>query len=305
MASDAIHTIPPPPSSAPRSSRDPQNPLAVMSLASIRVQAVPPSAPPSAPQQMSPVSHRVPMYQPPPTTARMPSPSTPAAFTTTPSDAPVVMPSVPPGASPSAPPSSPASVRYERAFRSWSYSSPPPNELESGDPEASQGPLTYQVYTPQDIAVAPRMSRVNFPNAPPPPVPLHKRVGMMITGAAIVLCTAAAVILGVVDDGPKAPREAGAASNVAPLPAFDPAPVGEPDPAAMTTTTSFIPPVVTIVDDPNAQPAMSTPKPKKKKISPDGTASGSGSVITVSANANQNAGAAPAPPPNPYAVSKK
>jgi hypothetical protein len=206
MASDAIHTIPPPPSSAPRSSRDPQNPLAVMSLASIRVQAVPPSAPPSAPQQMSPVSHRVPMYQPPPTTARMPSPSTPAAFTTTPSDAPVVMPSVPPGASPSAPPSSPASVRYERAFRSWSYSSPPPNELESGDPEASQGPLTYQVYTPQDIAVAPRMSRVNFPNAPPPPVPLHKRVGMMITGAAIVLCTAAAVILGVVDDGPKAPR---------------------------------------------------------------------------------------------------
>lgn len=289
------------------------NPLAVMSLASLRVQASAPSAPPSAPQVASPgVSHHLPLYEPahaprPSTTARMPAPSTPGAFTTTPSDAPVVIPSVPP--LPSAPPPSPAaSVRYERAFRSWSYSTPPPSEV-AGDAEASQGPLTYQVYTAQDIAVAPRASRMNFANAMPAPVPLHKRVGMMITGAAIVLCTAAAVILGVVDDGPKAPRESAAASMAPPPVAIDDAPV--PDPASVTTTTSFIPPVVTIVDDPNAQPAPA-PRPKKKKVTTDvasasgasaaaGASGASGSIINVSANAAN----APAPPPNPYAVSKK
>jgi hypothetical protein len=250
----------------------------------------------------------MPMYQAPlSTTSRMTAPSTPAAFTTTPSDSPAHAQAQPqglapaPGSPPSAPPSSPASVRYERAFRTWSYSTPPPSDME--DAEASQGPLTYQVYTAQDIAVAPRASRMSFANVAPPPVPLHKRVGMMVTGAAIVLCTAAAVILGVVDDGPKAPREAAGASLSAPPAAMDPTPIGDPAaPSSITTTTSFIPPVVTIVDDPAATPTPA-PKPKKKKITTDGSGSGSGSIINVSANANN--AAAPAPPPNPYAVSKK
>lgn len=162
------------------------------------------------------------------------------------------------------------------------------------DAEASQGPLTYQVYTAQDIAVSPRMSRANFANAAPPVVPLHKRVGVMAAAAGIVLCTAFAAILGIVDDGPKAPREATAA--MPPPAAIDstPAPI---DPTSVTTTTSFIPPVVTIVDDPSAQPAAA-PKPRKKKaINSDAAnaASGSnGAIVNVSA-----------PPPNPYAVSKK
>ena len=160
------------------------------------------------------------------------------------------------------------------------------------DAEASQGPLTYQVYTAQDIAVQPRMSRANFANAAPP-VPLHKRVGVMAAAAGIVLCTAFAAILGVVDDGPKAPREAAAAAP--PPAAIDPTPAPV-DPASVTTTTSFIPPVVTIVDDPSAQPAAA-PKPRKKKITTDSAnaaAGSNGAIINVSA-----------PPPNPYAVSKK
>lgn len=199
---------------------------------------------------------------------------------------------------PPPPPSSPASARYERAFRSWSYSSPPPSEVQSGDAETSQGQgaLTYAVYTAQDNPVAPRASRVNFAPAPQP-APLHTRVGMMAVGAAIVLCTAAAIVLGAVDDGPKAARSNPTSASMAPPPALDPSPI---DPSSVTTTTSFIPPVVTIVDDP-AAPAPA-PKPRKKKVvNPDAP------IVNVSAPANNaNANGAPAaPPPNPYAISKK
>jgi len=194
----------------------------------------------------------------------------------------------------------PASARYERAFRSWSYSSPPPSEIEGSDPEASQGPLTYAVYTAQDMPPVSRQSRA-FISQPPPPPTMKQRFGMIAVGAAITLCTAAAIILGVVDDGPKAPRSATAATQAPPV-AIDPTPAQFPEPSSgvgVTTTTSFIPPVVTIVDDPNAPPTPA-PKPKKKKIT-----TGEGSIINASTTINTNAANAPAPPPNPYAVVSK
>jgi hypothetical protein len=122
---------------------------------------------------------------------------------------------------------------------------------------------------------------------------MRARFGVIAVGVAVALCTAAAIVLGLGDDAPKAKTTTAAVEPPGAID-IDPAPVPAAEPAS-TTATSFLPPIVTIVDDPNAQ-AVLAPKPRKKApiVSP------------VSSNVPTNAPtAAAAPPPNPYAVSKK
>jgi len=203
----------------------------------------------------------------------------------------LTMPVPPPAAPPSQPSTSPKAfappaggppASYERAFRQWSS----PNITtadESG--AANAGPVTFQVYTAQDISAgrAPMRSLPAVPREAKKPS-VAARVGMAAVGVLVVMLTAAAVIAVSTDDPkPAAPR----ATVEPPAPSVDT--VTEPVPTAIMIGD----PVDDTVEELPPEPANTTtaapataasPKPKPKPTTPAPPASLKGM----------------APPPNPY-----
>ncbi len=197
-----------------------------------------------------------------------------------------------------------AHVAYERAFRAWSM----PSIQEEPAHDAS-GPLSFQVYTPSDLA-QPRpvsLSRIAEESSTLQKKPsMGSRLALVAAGVLTVLGTAGVISFASTDDVP--------ARAVATKSAFDNASTVAPGPAAppavtsITTTTALdvapAPPPVVVVERaakpvtpvvarPAAPaPAKKSPAPRASSLAPDPWAPG--------AKDARPAAAPPAPPPNPY-----
>lgn len=177
------------------------------------------------------------------------------------------MPSRPPGAfgpNPSTPPK-----QYD--FKRWS--SPEISEMPSDG-----APVTFQVYTAQDVAQG-RGPMRSLPMIDPPQKSagnIAMKVGLAVLGGVIVLITAAAVILVSTDEPKKQP-----------VPAAPSSPSSAPASAELAPEA---PPVLIIPGDPappEEEPAPATTAKKTPKAQPaSGGGGGSKSSVT--------------PPPNPY-----
>ena len=193
--------------------------------------------------------------------APAPTPVTPPTMAATPPPA-LTFPPRPPSASP---------VPYERPLRQWAPAPAPELSNDTGEP------VTFQVYTAQDISAGRGLVRTAPSFAPQKKSSLLLRVGMVLLGAIIILFTAAAVI---------------AVSTEDPTTPEPPAP--EPP---VATTTEPAPSTITIGDPigvPNDAPATSP------------SASASAAIPAAAARPKPKAPAPPpslkglAPPPNPY-----
>jgi hypothetical protein len=179
------------------------------------------------------------------------------------------MPSRPPGAFGPPPGSSPPK-QYD--FKRWS--SPEISEMPNDG-----SPVTFQVYTAQDVAQGrgPMRSMPMIETQPKSAGSIAMKVGLAVLGGIIVLITAAAVIM-VSTDEPKKPA--------------DPVPPPPPTSAAPSVTVAPEPPSPVIVipgDAPPEEPAT-TATPKKPPKVPTGGG----------APAPKPAPPPVTPPPNPY-----
>jgi hypothetical protein len=210
------------------------------------------------------------------------------------------------GFAPPPPPSAPALPRgsvpppaggppasYERAFRQWSSPSLP----SADDPSGTHGPVTFQVYTPQDISRGPMRSIASMA-APPKKASVGVRIGLALVGGLVVLLTAAAVIA-VSTDEPK--RPVAAASAIATGTATQ---ASAPPPPAVPSVISIGDPA----DDAPPAPIAATsskPKPKQPVLAvpvplaptPNKTSPSAPTSTTPAAPASLKG---LAPPPNPY-----
>lgn len=170
---------------------------------------------------------------------------------------------------------------YERAFRQWSS----PNITEAPD-EGAKGPVSFQVYTAQDVASGRGPMRSIAPvEIEPKKSNVGMRLLMVVVGLAVVALTAAAVYAVSTDD-PKKPAPAVITPAPQPTPtpkAPEPPPgptvltFGNDAPPSTTTTTATAAPV------PSAPAAPSAKKPAPRPSTPRGVVP---SIL--------------APPPNPY-----
>jgi hypothetical protein len=195
--------------------------------------------------------------------------------------------SVPPAANSNRPPTSPKSfpppaggppVQYERAFRQWS--SPAIAQPDDSSSALTSGPVTFQVYTPRDVASGrgPMRSLPMIGTTEVKKPSIGVRIAMSIVGGIVVALTAAAVIAVSTED-PKKPIPAMTVKAAPPPP-----PVVSAEPPPVLTIGD--PPVDELPATPSAAvPAWKTrPKPAAGSASPQPPAS----LKAI------------APPPNPY-----
>jgi hypothetical protein len=200
-----------------------------------------------------------------------------------------------------------ANVAYERAFRAWSS----PN-LEAPALDTAV-PLTYQVYTPSDLA-APRtvsLSRIAEESAFALPRPnLAARVAMVAAALLTIFVTTAIVTFGVSDESPARAAQSLPSRAVKVASALGPALPA----TAITTTTALdlappsAPAVLVVEAAPVTKPgiaaptaaAVSAPKPKvaaaKGAVRPAALAADRSAVPAATPASLRGA----APPPNPY-----
>jgi hypothetical protein len=183
---------------------------------------------------------------------------------------------------PPAPPStpSPRASSYELAFRAWSSPHILPTE------EAPSGPLTYQVYAPDELPPIRPRDPSRFIDPPPfaRETGIGGRLAMMLVGVCVVVGTTAAIVLASSDDS-EGPAVGGQVA---------PPPLPATEPAAASTITPVIAPMIAIEDvppepEPPVAPAAAKAKPVSVSASPPAarpTAASRGAVT---------------PPPNPYA----
>lgn len=173
---------------------------------------------------------------------------------------------------------------YERAFRQWSS----PSVVPIDEPPTGE-PVTFQVYTAEDVATGRRPMRSMAAIPVQPKKSLGVRIGLGLLGGVIVLLTAAAVIA-VSTEEPKRTTSASSASLEDPpeVPSIPSNPVpstitiGDPvDPVdEIDETTSSAPAAPTKTTAP-ASTVTAKPKPKVSPAPPS-------SLKGI------------APPPNPY-----
>jgi hypothetical protein len=273
------------------------NPMAIVGGSSLRI-----NSPAKSMQPMQPMRPT----GPPPPDVFQPSPlsppsaggsSSPLAFGGNTSKS---MPPQHPPAPSSRPSTKPVAggppVQYERAFRQWSSpaieEAPPPN-----------GPVTFQVYTAQDVATGRRPLR-SMPAIDVQPTkkqsPLVK-VGLGVLGLIVVALTAAAVIAVSTED----PKKPAVTTSAAPPP--PPPPLADPAPPPSTITIGDGP------DDPGGSAASATP-PATPPAATTGGGGGGGVKPGIIKKAQPSqprdpSSASPpapsglkniAPPPNPY-----
>ncbi|HVH44191.1 MAG TPA: hypothetical protein VM925_17690 [Labilithrix sp.] len=166
---------------------------------------------------------------------------------------------------------------YDRGLRQWSSPSITTSDDSSGG--AEKAPVTYQVYTAQDISAGrgPMRSIVALPPEPKK-MSLGARVGIAAVGGVVVILTAAAVIAVSTED----PKQPVPTASARPRPTVPATATALPEPAP--TSVSIGDPT----DDyqPAPPPVVPTPVIVKPKIKP-----------TPSAPASLKASS---PPPNPY-----
>lgn len=179
------------------------------------------------------------------------------------------------------PPAGGPPASYERAFRQWSS----PGIMTDDAPNAG-GPVSFQVYTAQDISVGRGPVR-SPPQAAPEPkkASLALRIGMVAIGSFIVLLTAAAVVAVSTEEPKRSPASASVAANapeVAPAPAPpEPSTISIGDPVDETA------PAVEPAPAPEPAPAVRAVAGGKPKPRASTSAAPSGLKAI-------------APPPNPY-----
>ena len=286
------------PGTSPLSPSRAPAPIAIVGGSSLKInspdKAITPSRPPPA-NLLAAIDANAPKL---PTDSFVPPPlplPLPAATTT----AKGLAPSVPPAAPSSrpntasksfSPPAGGPPAQYERAFRQWS--SPNISTADEASPE-NVGPVTFQVYTAQDISAG-RAPMRSLPAVPrePKKASLAARVGMAAVGGVIVLLTAAAVIAVSTED-PKPPAPSATVTAQPTLSVTtepDPAPsaisIGDPvDPIDELPET---PPPATAAAHVTQGAAPAPPKPKPKPATTSTTPAAPASLKGM------------APPPNPY-----
>lgn len=212
-----------------------------------------------------------------------------------------------------------AHVAYERAFRAFSASTAGPEYA------PADGPLSYQVYTPSDLA-APRpvsLSRLAEESASvQPQTSIARRFALVAAGLLTVLATASVISFASSDDAPRA-----AAASAMDRATTTLAPPGAPTlPTSATTTTSVDvaapravvvvetakpaappPPKVTTVAAPQAAPvvafaapAPAAPAKPKAAASPKASATLAADPWAPGSPTASQSLRTQAPPPNPY-----
>jgi hypothetical protein len=196
----------------------------------------------------------------------------------TPSSPPVKPSSRPPSPKSVAPAAGGPPVQYERAFRQWS--APPPARA----PEvASAEPVSFQVYTTEDIAKGRGPMRSLVAIEPAPKKSSLVRIGLALVGIVVVAFTTLAVIA-VSTEEPHAPP-APVAKAAAPPPTT--APLPEPPPAASVIAIGD--PIDELpATPPSAAPSVAPPPPAMMKPKPRPAPPPAASLQKI------------APPPNPY-----
>lgn len=259
-----------PGSGAPLSPLRTPSPFAIVSGASLRL---------SMPEKTSPMAG-APLQPPPaadssPLALPLPAPSKPVP--------PSPLSSRPPGARKFSP-ANPGEA-YERAFRHWSSPSIVPI-----DDSSTGEPVTFQVYTAEDVATGRRPMRSMVVAPVKPKTSLGVKIGLGLLGGVIVLLTAAAVIA-VSTEEPKRTTTASSASaeNPPEAPSFSLEPIPSTitigDPVDEIEDTTLSAPTATTKTTTPASTATATAKPKQK---PAVTPAPPSSLKEV------------APPPNPY-----
>lgn len=222
-------------------------------------------------------------------------PSTSDAFAPTPSPlAPPAAASSSPlafggGPRPSTAPTAGATVRqskpaYERAFRQWSSPA-----IEA--PPADSGPVTFQVYTPADVANGRRPLR-SLPaiDVAPKKQSVGKKIALALLGVIIIALTAAAVFAVSTEEPKKA------VPVTTELPAPPPPPEPAPTPSVIVVGDGVdegVPPT------PSATVTAPAPAPKPVRRSgphPSGSVPRDPSAMSASPSTLKGV----APPPNPY-----
>ncbi|MBX3209659.1 MAG: hypothetical protein KF764_31790 [Labilithrix sp.] len=266
------------PGGAPLSAGRTPAPMAIVSGSSLRINGGPerPMMPSRPPTNEAFVPPAIPMpYPAPASTMKGLAPSVPPSA---PSSRPVTgpvpwTPSSPPATSSGAPSAGGPPASYERAFRQWSS----PAIEEAPGPG---GPVTFQVYTAQDISTGRGPVRSPPAVAPEPKkASLGLRIGMIVTGSIVVLLTAAAVVAVSTED----PKRPAPSTNVA-VTTETPSVVSAPEPPP--STISIGDPVDDSEPTPTAAPAPTVTLKAKPKASAAQPAPSSLKSI--------------APPPNPY-----
>jgi len=267
------------------------SPLAVVSGASLRL---------SMPDKTSPMAQR-PL---PPATAESSPLALPLPTPSSRSVPPAPLSSRPPAGRTPSPAAGGSTSPYERAFRQWSS----PSIVPLDDPSSSE-PVTYQVYTAEDVARGrgPMRSMAAVPVRPKES--LAKRIGLAAIGIVVVALTAAAVIA-VSTEEPK--RSTTSASTASAASTEEPAEAPPDEPAPIPSVITIGDPIDD-VDEPEPAPKAASPTPKAaspapKAASPTPTPSTPAATNTPSPKPKAKAGApappaslkAIAPPPNPY-----
>lgn len=257
------------------------SPMAIVGGSSLRI-----NSPARAMQPVRPTGPPPPdVFQPSPLAPPSAASSSPLAFGK--------------GAPPSAPSSRPSSkpvaggppAQYERAFRQWSS----PAIEEHAPPN---GPVTFKVYTPQDVATGrrPLRSMPAIDTQPPKKASILLKLALGVLGLVVVALTAAAVIAVSTED-PKKPPVTSAAPPPPPPPLPDPAPPpstitigdGPEDPGTPATPAAPVTP-------PAAQAGGAKPAILKKALPPPPPPRDNSSAAPPTPSGLKNI----APPPNPY-----
>lgn len=201
------------------------------------------------------------------------------------------MPSRPPGAigpglrSTPPPALGPSNSTPPRQYDFKRWSSPEISEMPSDG-----SPVTFQVYTAQDVAQG------RGPMRSMPMIDAQQqassssvamKVGLAIVGGIIVLLTAAAVIMASTDEPKK------------PAPQPPPPAVSAPPSAALAPEEPAAPPTVIVIGDPNPPaPPAEEPAPAATTKKPKGTGGGGG-------GGGGGGAKSVTPPPNPYGTPGK
>lgn len=179
------------------------------------------------------------------------------------------------------PPAGGPPASYERAFRQWSSPG-----IVTDDAPGAGGPVSFQVYTAQDISIGRGPVR-SPPKAAlePKKASLGLRIGMVAIGSFVVLLTAAAVVAVSTEE----PKRSPASASVAAPPIEAPADLAPPEtsPSTISIGDPVDDPAPAAEPFPEPTPAARTAASAKPK--PRATSSAAPSGLK-----------AIAPPPNPY-----
>ncbi|MBX3198146.1 MAG: hypothetical protein KF894_08375 [Labilithrix sp.] len=177
------------------------------------------------------------------------------------------------------PPAGGPPASYERAFRQWSS----PGIMTDDAPNAG-GPVSFQVYTAQDISVGRGPVRSPPQVAPEPKkASLALRIGMVAIGSFIVLLTAAAVVAVSTEEPKRPPASASAAANATEVPSA----TAPPEPSTISIGDPVDDSAPAVEPPPEPAPAVRASAGGKPKPRASSSAAPSGLKAI-------------APPPNPY-----